>query len=171
LLYKHFADKEALLAAIGEGFFQKLAAELDQTDAMDDTDPVVRLKTQMKAYVNCGIAHPQEYHLTFMTALPQLRRDGNMKTFRERSRRGGSIPAEEITLGMLCFARLEQAVADIIEAKLSRLKDVAVLSECVWAAGHGLVSLIITHRDFGFTETDRLIDTSIDLLLHGALKD
>ncbi len=125
----------------------------------------------MKAYVRCGIAHPREYHLTFMTALPQLRRDGKMRSFRERSRRGESFPAEEITLGMLCFARLEQAVSDVIEAKLSRLKDVAVLSECVWATGHGLVSLIITHRDFGFTETNRLIDASIDLLLHGVLKD
>lgn len=170
LLYKHFADKDALLFALGEVFFQKLADDLDQTGAMNERDPVARLRLQMRAYVRCGIANPREYHLTFMTALPGLRRDAKMKHFRERARRGDVIHPDEITLGMMCFARLEQAVADVIDAKLTRIKDVAALSECVWASGHGLVSLIITHRDFGFTETDRLVDTSIDLLLHGALK-
>jgi AcrR family transcriptional regulator len=171
LLYKHFADKDALLFAIGEGFFQKLASDLDQTGAMNERDPVTKLKALMKAYVRCGIANPREYHLTFMTALPQLRRDTKMKTFRERIRRGEAIPADEVTLGMLCFARLEQAVADVIDAKLTRIKDVAALAECVWAAGHGLVSLVITHRDFGFTDVDKLIATSTDVVLHGALKD
>ena len=171
LLYKHFVDKEALLFAIGEGFFQKLADDLDQTGVMQERDPVARLRLQMRAYVRCGIANPREYHLTFMTALPRLRRDTKMKNFRERTRRGDPIHPDEITLGMKCFARLEQAVADVIDAKLTRIKDVPALAECVWAAGHGLVSLIITHRDFGFTDVDRLIETSTDLLLHGALKD
>jgi AcrR family transcriptional regulator len=170
LLYKHFADKDALLFAIGEGFFQKLATDLDQSGALNERDPVARLRAQMKAYVRCGIANPREYHLTFMTALPQLRRDQKLKTFRERTRRGEAIPAAEITLGMKCFARLEQAVVDIVDAKLTRTKDVAALAECVWAAGHGLVSLIITHRDFGFTDVDELIATSTDLMLHGVLK-
>src|SRR5258706_2119668 len=72
LLYKHFADKAALLSAIGEGFFLKLAADLEQT-LTDGQDPVARLRALMRAYVRCGIANPREYHLTFMTALPGLR--------------------------------------------------------------------------------------------------
>lgn len=171
LLYKHFADKDALLSAIGDAFFEKLNADLEQTSIKGLKDPVARLRALMHAYVRCGIANPREYHLTFMTALPQLRRDAKMKNFRERMRRGEAIPAEEITLGMMCFARLEQAVADVVDAKLTRVKDVAALAEAVWAGGHGLVSLIITHRDFGFTNVDRLIEISTDLFLHGALKD
>ena len=169
LLYKHFADKDALLTAIGEGFFLKLAADLDQT-LKGDQDPVARLRALMRAYVRCGIANPREYHLTFMTALPGLRRGQEMKTFRERTRRGETIPPGEITMGMMCFARLEQSVADLVDAKRTRIKDVPALAESVWAAGHGLVSLVITHRDFGFTDVDKLITTSTDLLLHGVLK-
>ncbi len=169
LLYKHFADKDALLAAIGDEFFLKLAADLEQTKG--ERDPVARLRALMNAYVRCGIANPREYHLTFMTALPGLRRGKEMKQFRERTRRGEAIPPGQITVGMMCFARLEQAVADVIDAKLTRIKDVPALAESVWAAGHGLVSLVITHRDFGFTDVDKLIATSSDLLLHGVLKD
>jgi AcrR family transcriptional regulator len=169
LLYKHFADKDALLSAIGEEFFVKLAADMQQT-LKDERDPVARLRAMMGVYVRCGIANPREYHLTFMTALPGLKRGKEMKLFRERTRRGEEIPPGEITMGMMCFARLEQAVADVIDAKLTRTKDVAALAESVWAAGHGLVSLVITHKDFGFTAVDKLIATSADVVLHGVLK-
>lgn len=168
LLYKHFADKKALLVAIGEGFFAKLAAYLDET-VVNERDPVARLKALMHAYVRCGIDSPREYHLTFMTALPALRRGSEMKVFRERARRGETIPASEMTLGMKCFGQLERAVGDVVAAKRTRLKDVPALAEVVWAAGHGLVSLFITHRDFGFTEPERLIEMSCDLLLNGLL--
>ncbi len=169
LLYKHFADKDALLLAIGEAFFRKLARYLDE--AVEGVhDPVKRLRNSMHAYVRCGIENPREYHLTFMTALPRLRRASEMKAFRERARRGEVAPDDEVMMGMRCFARLERSVADVVGAKRARLKDVPALAETVWAGGHGLVSLIITHEDFGFTETRRLIDTSIDLMLNGLLK-
>jgi AcrR family transcriptional regulator len=169
LLYKHFADKDALLMAIGEGFFAKLAAYIDEA-AKGETDPVVRLRARMRAYVTCGIDNPREYHLTFMTALPRLKRGKQMKAFRERARRGEALPDSEVTLGMRCFARLEAAVGDVVRAKLTRSKDVPALAEAVWAGGHGLVSLVITHDDFGWSDPKRLMDTTIDLMLNGLLK-
>jgi hypothetical protein len=105
-----------------------------------------------------------------MTALPRLRRVAEMKAFRERARRGEAMVDEDVMTGMRCFARLEQAVADVVASKRSRHKDVAAISEVVWAGGHGLVSLIITHESFGFTETRRLVDISIDTMLNGLLK-
>ena len=170
LLYKHFADKEALLLAIGEAFFVKLAGYLDEA-VEGVTDPVKRARNSMRAYIMCGIENPREYHLTFMTALPRLRRVNEMKAFRERARRGEVAADEEVMMGMRCFARLERSVANVIATKRARVNDVPALAETVWASGHGLVSLIITHENFGFTKTDRLIDTSIDLIMHGLLKD
>lgn len=169
LLYKHFADKDALLLAIGEAFFEKLMRYMDKA-VEGVTDPVKRLRIAMHTYVKCGVDNPREYHLTFMTALPRLRRVGEMKAFRERARRGETIADEDVMTGMRCFARLEQAVADVVAAKRSRHKDVAAISEVVWAGGHGLVSLIITHENFGFTETRRLVEMSIDTMLNGLLK-
>lgn len=169
LLYKHFADKDALLWAIGETFFAKLGAAMEEAvDGVDD--PVARMKAEMHCYVTVGIQNPREYHLTFMTALPRLKRGAQMKAFREKRRRGEAIPAEDITLGMKCFGRLEQSMADLVSAKMTRSKDVPALAEYVWACGHGIVSLVITHSDFGFTAPERLIDLSIDTMLHGMLK-
>lgn len=169
LLYKHFADKDQLLMAIGEAFFVKLAARLEE-EGRGLTDPVERLRARMQAYVMCGIENPRAYHLTFMTALPRLQRAKTMKEFRDRVRRGEVIPEAEITMGMRCFRGLEQGVADVIAAKRTRTKDVAMLAEAVWAAGHGLVSLMITHAKFGFTEPRKLIAASLDMMLHGLLK-
>lgn len=170
LLYKHFADKDELLMAIGEGFFVKLAQRME-AEGRGLTDPVERMKARMRAYVMCGIENPRAYHLTFMTALPRLQRVKEMKNFRDRIRRGETIPEDEITMGMRCFRGLEQSVADVIAAKRTRSKDVAMLSEAVWAGGHGLVSLIITHSDFGFTDTKKLVPACIDMMLNGVLKD
>lgn len=170
LLYKHFADKEALLMAIGEGFFVKLAGYLDEA-TKNERDPVAQLRARMRAYVKCGIENPREYHLTFMTALPGLKRGKALKAFREKMRQGKSVPEDEITMGMRCFARLESAVAAVVDAKATRVKDVPLLAEAVWSSGHGLVSLLITHGDFGWSESERLIDTCLDMALHGLLKD
>lgn len=71
---------------------------------------------------------------------------------------------------MKCFGRLEQSVVDLVNAKMTRSKDVSAIAEAVWAAGHGLVSLAITHDDFGSTPPERLVEQSIDMMLYGMLK-
>jgi len=169
LLYKHFASKDDLLKAIAESFFADLGLSLDAA-VKGLTDPVARAQAFMRAYVTFGIRNPRAYHLTFMTALPGLRRGEEMKRFRDKLRRGEVIPPEELLQGMLCFARLESAVADLVKAGLTRTRDVAALTEVVWSAGHGLVSLVITHDDFGFTPAPKLIELSIDTMLKGLIR-
>ena len=169
LLYKHFASKDDLLMAIAEGLFSDLARVLDRA-GRGMTDPVTRARAFMRAYITFGIQNPRAYHLTFMTALPRLQRGGAMKRFRDRLHRGEETPPEQLLQGMLCFARLEAMVAGLVAAGLTRSRDVAALSEVVWSAGHGLVALVITHDDFGFTPTAKLIELSIDTMLNGLIK-
>jgi AcrR family transcriptional regulator len=169
LLYKHFASKDELLKSIAESFFSELVVSLDAS-VEGVTDPVERARRLMRAYVTFGIDNPRAYHLTFMTALPRLRRGEEMKRFRDKLRRGETVPPEELLMGMVCFARLEMAVADLVKAKLTRTRDVAALAEVVWASGHGLVALVITHDDFGFTPVGKLIDLSIETMLHGLIR-
>lgn len=168
LLYKHFASKEELLKSIAESFFAELVVSLDAA-VSGINEPVERLRRLMHAYVWFGIRNPRAYHLTFMTALPRLRRGEEMKRFRDKLRRGETVPPEELLMGMLCFARLEMAVAGVVKAKLTHTRDVAALSEVVWASGHGLVALVITHDDFGFTPVDKLVSLSIETMLGGLI--
>lgn len=169
LLYKHFASKDDLLKSIAESFFSELVVSLDAAVA-GVTDPVERARRLMNAYVRFGIDNPRAYHLTFMTALPRLRRGEEIKRFRDKLRRGETVPPEDLLIGMLCFARLEMAVADLVKAKLTRTRDVAALAEVVWASGHGLVALVITHDDFGFAPVDKLIDLAIETMLNGLIR-
>jgi AcrR family transcriptional regulator len=171
LLYRHFADKDALLRAITDGYFARLEVRI--REAWDTVDtPVARLEALMRAYVTCGFEHPNEYELTFMTALPRLQNPWKSVDLRVRRRRGEAVPPETLGQSLVVLGMLEQCVGDVLAGagqRRTRVDDarVAALSEIIWASGHGLVSLVNTHQEFGFTDKWALLDLSIESMLHG----
>ena len=169
VLYRHFSDKDALLVALTESFFERLTAAMENA-LVGKTDAISRARALLATYLNFGIENPHEYRLTFMTALPRLRRGDEMTTFRTKARNGEPLHPETLTRGMVCFGMLEQTIADLVEGGHTGLKDIAALTEAVWAAGHGLVSLVITHDTFGWSRRDHLIETSITMMLNGLLR-
>ena len=62
--YRHFADKDALLAAVAEEGFQRLLKALD---AGSDPEPLARLQSSGVAYVKFAIAYPAHYRVMFST--------------------------------------------------------------------------------------------------------
>lgn len=169
VLYRHFSDKDALLFALTEAFFDRMIAAFDGAMSTE-ADPIDRLAALMRAYISFGIDNPHEYRLTFMTALPRLRRGSEMQAFRVRARAGAAIDMDALPRGIICFGMLEACVLAAVKARRTTISDAAVLTEAVWSAGHGLVSLFITHDSFAFSPRDQLIETSIDVMLHGLLK-
>ena len=61
--YRHYADKEALLAAVAEHGFAGLGAALRQADAA--VPPERALVAQAVAYVRYALAHPALFRLMF----------------------------------------------------------------------------------------------------------
>src|SRR5437868_1862425 len=57
--YRHFADKTALLAAVAQDGFVKLATLLDEGPA--PSDPLLRLRELGRAYVRFAVAQPAHY--------------------------------------------------------------------------------------------------------------
>lgn len=169
VLYRHFADKDALLFALSEAFFDRLIGSFDAA-LSGKTDPVERLRALMAAYTGFGIDNPHEYRLTFMTALPRLQRGAEMQAFRERNRAGAAVETAAIPRGIVCFGMLERCVLDAVKAGLTAERDAGALTEAVWASGHGLVSLVITHDSFRFTPRDKLIAVAGEMMLNGLLK-
>jgi AcrR family transcriptional regulator len=169
VLYRHFADKDALLFALTETFFDRLILAFDSA-LSGKSDPVDRLRALMRAYTGFGIDNPHEYRLTFMTALPRLQRGAEMQAFRELNRAGAALDTHEVPRGILCFGMLERCVLDAVNAGRTAETDATALTEAVWASGHGLVSLVITHDSFRFTPRDKLIAVSIELMLKGLLR-
>jgi AcrR family transcriptional regulator len=61
--YKHFANKEALLAAIAARELESQAAAL--TAAARERSPVAVLRAAMHRYLNWALEHPARFKLTF----------------------------------------------------------------------------------------------------------
>src|SRR3712207_3315230 len=63
--YKHFADKEALLATLAAGYFEQLGREMFGAAEGAGEDPLARLEAMGAAYVRFALASPHRYRLMF----------------------------------------------------------------------------------------------------------
>ncbi len=74
-VYRHFADKDALLAAIaGHGFARINHAFEDALTAAKRRTPTGRLRALGEAYIEFALAYPDLYRLMFGAARPKFRR-------------------------------------------------------------------------------------------------
>lgn len=63
--YRHFEDKEALLAVVAEQGFQSLRVAMEAARQVISPNSYQRLETIGVAYVNFALAHPFHYRLMF----------------------------------------------------------------------------------------------------------
>lgn len=160
-IYQHFEDKEAVLFAIADGFFAQLIERMQRRLA-EDMAPLDRLRAMMRGYIEAGLARPEEYRLVFMTDIPGFKRHVGLRV-------DPSEDAEPST-GQLAFAILEEQVRALVRARLIRPGDAEITAEAIWAAGHGVVSLLITHVGFLWAP-EKLIDAQIEMIFNGILPD
>ncbi len=151
-LYMHFADKDALLAAIAQDTFSELLSRLEQSVAHGQT-PLDKFRAGLRAYIEFGLARPDEYRLTFMTRL-----------FRRSEAKTCALEVADRT-----FSILEDKVAELIRQGVFRRGQASQLAEAVWAALHGTTALLLDQADNLHTAGDQLIAASIDLIEHGLL--
>jgi len=163
-IYQHFEDKDAILFAIAEEFFTRLMED-GMRRSLEVTDPVLRLKRGLRGYIEVGLARPDEYRLVFLTNIPGFKRRGM-----HRVPAGMEPSPVELTQGKIAYAFLADQVRDLILAGLLRKGDPDVMAEAIWAAGHGVISLIITHVDFPWAR-EELIETQLRILFDGLLPD
>ena len=124
--YRHFADKEALLAAVAEYGFRELAARLTTATAAA-ADPRAGLAALGVAYVLFARQRPNLFKLMFGPMIEQ---------------KSGHPDLDEA--GGACFNALRQAVAAAkFFAGDSDAGDVAL---ACWSLVHGLSALIVDGR-------------------------
>jgi AcrR family transcriptional regulator len=151
-LYLYFKDKDSILAAICIETFSKLD-KLMEAIANDKSDPVERLRRAGRQYIQFGLSHPEHYFLTFAIA-----GQSPLKT------------AELLQAGLRSFDCLRSVVTECVQAGKLRINDVDQVAQSVWAAGHGVVMLLISKPDFPFIEHNRLIDSVVDVAIEGVRK-
>ena len=151
--YRHFADKDALLAAVAEEGFQRLSRSMAQR--MDlYTDPVARFLQSGVGYVLFAVAHPAHFRVMFSSAFslseppPGLRQAG------------------ESALAVLTNAiAAAQAAGQLNGAKVESIAATA------WSVVHGLASLLIDQQFHGWPLENAtpasLAETTIQLMIDG----
>src|SRR5258708_6943578 len=126
-IYKHFADKDALLAELCRHDFRNFAAHFASAAAVED--PVERLRAAGRAYFDFAMQYPQHYRLMFMAQRPEVAPEDGEK----------EDPAQN------AYVFLYATVQEAIQKGLFRpeCSDAALASQTIWAATHGVVALEI----------------------------
>jgi AcrR family transcriptional regulator len=148
-IYLYFKDKNELLQAVCEETFSQLAGKLEHLQKTAGT-PLGRLREGLRTYISFGLAHPNQYLVTFMSHSPGV--DGG---------------AFGDSAGSRAFDTLRQNVRACAESGDIRTPDVELSAQALWAAVHGLTSLLITQRGFPFTVRAALVDHTVDTMTAG----
>jgi AcrR family transcriptional regulator len=147
-IYMHFADKTDLVYAVCERHFTELDAHVEA--ALDGiTDPVARLAARGRAYVEFGLAHAEQYRVLFMA--------GHAPDHYTPARMGE----------MAGFDHLLENVQQCIDAGVIAPGDPEVISVGLWAAVHGVTSLIVSKPSFPWPEVDGLVDHVLGVFAKG----
>jgi AcrR family transcriptional regulator len=135
-VYRHFADKEALLEAV----CLQVWAELDQRmrhAAEQTTDPFTAMGRRATIYVRFALDHPVQYRILMMR------------------------PGAGEKAALACQEYLTDAVADCVATGVLH-GDPRRLALSLWSAVHGCASLLIVHSSFPWpVDLDTVIDDAI----------
>jgi AcrR family transcriptional regulator len=148
-IYLHFKDKAEIFHQLCEETFAKLTQRLE-TLARKHTDPIISLRAGMLAYVDFGLKNPHHYTITFIISPEQ----------------SGEYAFED-SIGARAFGVLRSAVEGCVTSGVFRSVDVDTAAQSLWAAIHGVTSLLIVHCDFPFVPKTRLIEHTIDTMIEG----
>ncbi|HEY9842862.1 MAG: TetR/AcrR family transcriptional regulator [Candidatus Sericytochromatia bacterium] len=146
-LYRHFQDKEALLAAVAEQGFEELHDWL-KFAAPREMPCRQRLRRFFEAYLEFMAAYPVYFQLMFG---PE---------FKERGRYPGLLKAHESSMSLLIHVIVKGREQNVFTTTVSA--EAQVLS--CWSALHGYAGLYIT----GMLGSDKnLLDTLLEGLSKG----
>jgi AcrR family transcriptional regulator len=150
-IYLYFKNKDELFDCLVEESFSKLSAAGQRLfHSHRERDPVLLLKKGARAYVNFGLRNPSAYKFAFILS------------------RSSTAPARK---PHSAFEALRLTVKRCVEEKRFRRVDVDTTSQALWAALHGVTSLLILRPSFPWVNRDRLIkqviDSAVDSLVVG----
>src|SRR5262245_49196565 len=148
-LYVHFKDKQALFDCLVEESFDQFGDGMRKLiESVRSGDPVLLVRKAGRAYVEFGIANPSGYEFAFLLRRPERGRPGKPH---------------------VTYERLQSLVRRCIDEKRFRRMDVDAASQALWAAAHGITSLLILRPAFAWVDREKLIGHVIDAVIDGLL--
>ena len=145
-LYAYVDDKYDLLAAVAAEHFEGLVARFD---AIDEDDPLERIRALSHAYVDHALDSPALFHLMFR--YPPIPVPG----------------AEAFPPATRAFDEAAAATAAAIESGQLAATDPALASMTMWVSIHGVAEVLLLGLSADPIAAALLVDSVIDTVLAG----
>jgi len=147
-IYRYFKSKNEIFACLTAESFDLLIKASSSVVPDPDEDTVSVLKRGMHAYVAFGLNNPDHYRIAFLL-------DGGESNGPQRPR--------------AAYEALRARIRRCIESGRMFPADTDLLAQSLWAAVHGITSLLVQRRSFPWVArnelVDRVIDSAVDALL------
>jgi AcrR family transcriptional regulator len=140
-IYPHFADREAILAAVVARVFDELAAAIKAAAAAAGPDPVDQLVAGCAGYVDFGLSQPARYGVLFAGRWGPAADYCQPVAF-------GPDGRPVLEWGAEAFSLLLHGIEDCVTAGRSASTDVVADATAVWVSLHGTVTLRTTLPGF-----------------------
>jgi AcrR family transcriptional regulator len=127
--YAHFADKQALIAAISTEGYQKLYAQIAQVADQYRSDPLRRLVESSWAYVQFALNEPDHFKVTLSGMIDK---EQEYPAFVEAAQQTFNLVVDIVAQGQQA-GLLRQGAPDLTAVS-------------VWALIHGLVTLLLENQ-------------------------
>ncbi|WP_187686202.1 TetR/AcrR family transcriptional regulator [Nocardia wallacei] len=138
-IYRHFADKDALIdAAVAQVFENLDAAVAAATDPA--RSPITRMRDQGMAYVRFALKHPGQYRVATAGSSADSPR------------------AVDLVMGSGVFRRFADTVREAMDAGTIAPGDPLPVVLELWAAAHGIVSLLIAKPYLPWGDAEAIAD-------------
>jgi AcrR family transcriptional regulator len=146
-IYLHFTDKDALLDAVVQDVFVSLHAAL-RADMAKVENPLERLRACGRAYIRFAREHPEQYRLATMepSQVP---------------------PSADQVLVDAAFVELTTTITDCMSAGIFAQGDPRPIALDLWAAAHGIASLMIAKPYAQWGDADVIIDRVLSVAAIG----
>ncbi len=154
-IYLYFKDKEELCGAVCEETFAGLLKALERAERKY-SDPVEQLRAGCMAYIEFGLAHPDQYRVSFMLRVHREPTPGEMQ--------------DMDAAGWKAYNSLRSGVEACIAQGKFRAGDPDTISQAIWAAIHGITALLINNPYFPWAGKNRLIQLVVDSMIEGLKK-
>jgi AcrR family transcriptional regulator len=150
-IYLHFADKNELIFAICERYFDELDRMTSEA-ARGTDDPVESIMLRGRAYVRFGLDNPEPYRVLFM-----------------RKPTDTPLPFQyEKIMSSSAFGHLfEDVVRGIGSGRIQG--EPMLVSVFLWSVVHGITSLLISKPNFPWPDVDALVDNVARSALFGVV--
>jgi AcrR family transcriptional regulator len=154
-IYLHFADKEHLLYEVCQHTFGALDDHIEAAVAGVD-DPLEELRLRGQAYVRFGLENPEHYRILFMTRMADK----------------AHVHSTDEIVGAAAFEHHVAAVQRCADAGLfAEGADVLLVAIGLWAAVHGVTSLLVALPQFPWPPVEQLVDHMLTTQVKGLVVD